>query len=130
MVDPHSPRRIGRTLPRLRRSESSCRHESESPTHPVVAKEALAAAEHDGIIRERMPPGTAEVNHFHVKARQFFYVLSGVAVMSMNDAEVELRTGEGLEIDPGVPHQVHNRGEADVEFLVVSQPHSHGDRHV
>ena len=29
------------------------------------------------VIRERMPPGTAEVRHLHRNARQFFFVLSG-----------------------------------------------------
>jgi mannose-6-phosphate isomerase-like protein (cupin superfamily) len=36
--------------------------------------------------------------------------------------------GEGLEIGPGTPHQVFNNSSADVRFLVVSQPPSHGDR--
>jgi mannose-6-phosphate isomerase-like protein (cupin superfamily) len=36
--------------------------------------------------------------------------------------------GEGLQIEPGVAHQIANRSEENVEFLVVSQPHSHGDR--
>lgn len=82
------------------------------------------------VIRERMPPGTAEVNHFHHRARQFFFVLSGVAVLDAAGVAVELRAGEGLEIAPGVPHQMSNRGAEDVEFLVVSQPHSHGDREI
>lgn len=82
------------------------------------------------VIRERMPPGAAEINHFHASARQFFYILSGVAVMSLQGTDIELCTGEGLEIAPGEPHRMSNRSQADVEFLVVSQPHSHGDRHV
>lgn len=112
-----------------------------------MSKVSVASAEHyswgshcDGwhlvnrpllsVIRERMPPGTAEVNHFHAKARQFFYVLAGVAVMSLNGASVELGVGEGLEIEPGQPHQISNPGDAELEFLVVSQPHSHGDRQI
>jgi len=38
------------------------------------------------------------------------------------------RIGQGLEIDPGVPHQASNDSENSVDFLVVSQPPSHGDR--
>ena len=32
------------------------------------------------VIRERMPPGTAEVRHLHKTARQFFFVLAGIAL--------------------------------------------------
>lgn len=43
-------------------------------------------------------------------------------------SECELRIGEGLEIAPGTPHQMFNRSDDAAEFLVVSHPHSHGDR--
>jgi mannose-6-phosphate isomerase-like protein (cupin superfamily) len=39
-----------------------------------------------------------------------------------------LDAGVGLEVAPGAAHQALNRSSADVEFLVISQPPSHGDR--
>jgi len=80
------------------------------------------------VIRERMPRGAAETNHLHHQARQFFYILAGEATMRVEDADVVLRAGEGLEIPPGVPHRIRNDGPSAVEILVISQPHSHGDR--
>jgi mannose-6-phosphate isomerase-like protein (cupin superfamily) len=80
------------------------------------------------IIEERMPPNTAERRHFHRDAHQFFYVLSGELTMEVNGAEHTLRSNEGIEILPGTPHQAINRSEADVRFLITSQPPSHGDR--
>jgi mannose-6-phosphate isomerase-like protein (cupin superfamily) len=80
------------------------------------------------VIRERMPPATSEARHFHTSARQFFYVLSGFAVLEVEGVETTLSAGEGLEVPPGAPHQMFNRSQAPLEFLVVSQPHSHGDR--
>src|SRR5258706_16108779 len=80
------------------------------------------------VIRERMSPGTAEVRHLHKSARQFFFVLAGTAVLELDGASHELRHGEGLEVPPGVPHQIFNKSEEPVELLLVSQPHSHGDR--
>ncbi len=82
------------------------------------------------VIRERMPPGTAEVRHRHHHARQFFYVLSGVAVLEADGTDYQLQAGEGLQVEPGVTHQLFNRSQGAVEFLVVSQPQSHGDREV
>jgi mannose-6-phosphate isomerase-like protein (cupin superfamily) len=81
-----------------------------------------------GVIEERMPPGTSEVRHYHKQSRQFFYILSGVAVMEVDGREVRLSTGQGLHIPPGIPHQIRNESQEAVRFIVVSQPHSHGDR--
>jgi mannose-6-phosphate isomerase-like protein (cupin superfamily) len=80
------------------------------------------------VIRERMPPGASETRHLHAAARQFFYALSGSAVLEVDGVEWTLSAGEGLEVAPGAPHRIFNRSGAPLEFLVVSQPHSHGDR--
>jgi len=82
------------------------------------------------VIKEQMPPGAAEVSHLHCRARQFFYILSGVVVIEIEGLSVDLGPGEGLEIARGVAHQVKNQSSVDVEFLVISQPHSHGDREI
>jgi mannose-6-phosphate isomerase-like protein (cupin superfamily) len=80
------------------------------------------------IIQERVPPGGAETRHRHGKARQFFFVISGEAVMELDGRDMTLAPGEGLEVPPGVPHRLLNRGARELLFLVVSAPPSHGDR--
>lgn len=80
------------------------------------------------VIHERMPPGAAEVRHYHVKARQFFFVLSGTATLEVGGHREVLREHEGVEVPPGLPHQMLNESDREVEFIVVSQPPSHGDR--
>ena len=80
------------------------------------------------VIQERMPPGTAESRHRHANARQFFFVLAGELTIERDGAVLVLRAGEGLEIAPGEAHQVLNEAGDDAEFLVISQPPSHGDR--
>jgi mannose-6-phosphate isomerase-like protein (cupin superfamily) len=80
------------------------------------------------VIHERMPPGAAEVRHHHQAARQFFFVLSGTATMEVDGARHSLCAQQGIEIAPGAPHQIRNDSGADVEFLVISQPTTRGDR--
>lgn len=80
------------------------------------------------VIQERMPPGAMEVRHLHRVARQFFYVLSGVLSVEADGLSVSLTAGQGVEVAPGVAHQVANEGRDPVEFVVTSQPPSHGDR--
>lgn len=80
------------------------------------------------VIHERMPPGTREVRHRHDRAHQFFFVLAGQATIESNGVEEVLGVHQGVDIPPGSPHQVFNRTDGDLEFIVVSAPPSHGDR--
>ena len=80
------------------------------------------------IIEERMPPDTREDMHCHDQARQFFYVLSGRAVLRLETGEETLEPGDGLFVQPGQWHQMVNPFPEDVRFLVFSTPMAHGDR--
>lgn len=80
------------------------------------------------VIRERVPPGAAEVRHRHARSRQFFFVLDGRALLEVDGVCHRLDAGMGLHVAPGVAHQFRNESRSDVHFLVVSSPRSHGDR--
>jgi mannose-6-phosphate isomerase-like protein (cupin superfamily) len=80
------------------------------------------------VIRERVPPGANETRHRHARARQFFYVLEGAAVIEVDSTRHTLAAGQGLHVPPGAAHQFRNESDSDVHFLVVSVPKSHGDR--
>ena len=80
------------------------------------------------VIEERVPAGSAEVMHYHERARRFFYILGGEGRMSFEDHEIILREGQGLEIPPMVEHQFKNNSQMDVHFLVISVPSTRGDR--
>jgi mannose-6-phosphate isomerase-like protein (cupin superfamily) len=80
------------------------------------------------IIEERMPPSTSEARHFHEKARQFFYVLSGELEMEIDGHIYIVASGSGIEVPPRSKHQARNHGAGDVRFLVTSCPTTVGDR--
>ena len=80
------------------------------------------------VIQEKMPPHTSEVRHFHRESRQFFFVLSGTATLEVDGQRHQINALEGVEVAPGIAHQMMNDSQDDVEFIVVSQPMSHGDR--
>jgi mannose-6-phosphate isomerase-like protein (cupin superfamily) len=88
----------------------------------------LVRSEGLSVIQERMPSGSSEVRHAHAQARQFFFVLAGAVTIEVAGKREELTAGDGVEIVPGVPHQVFNCSDRDVEFLVISQPPAQGDR--
>lgn len=78
--------------------------------------------------QERMPPQTAEAEHYHRKARQFFFILQGKAVFETAEGRIEAGAGEGLEIAPGIKHRIKNESETDLVFILCSQPTTVGDR--
>lgn len=80
------------------------------------------------VIQERMAPGTSEMLHFHVKSQQVFYILSGEAKFRLNGTIVNLKANEAIHVSPGTKHKISNESNTDLEFLVISEPPSHGDR--
>jgi mannose-6-phosphate isomerase-like protein (cupin superfamily) len=80
------------------------------------------------VVEERVPPGAGEIRHYHNEARQFFYVLSGAAVLEMEGREDQIPAGSGIEVAPGVQHKFMNQSEQDVVFLVISSPSTKADR--
>ena len=80
------------------------------------------------IIQEKMPVDSEEVLHFHHKAQQFFYILSGIATFEIESQTIEIHANEGLHIAPNQKHKIKNNSDTDLHFLVISEPKSHGDR--
>ncbi len=80
------------------------------------------------VIQEVMPPCTQEQRHYHMKVQQFFFVLKGEATFDVDDRRVVVASGQGIHIEKGTEHKINNETSIDLEFLVISQPHAHGDR--
>ena len=74
------------------------------------------------IKQERMPPGTAEMLHYHNKAQQFFYILSGKATFEIDGKSYTVNAKEGRHIEPGTTHRILNKSFADLEFILISEP--------
>lgn len=80
------------------------------------------------VIQERVPVGRGELRHYHSVAEQFFFILSGCALLEVEGVEYRLLAHQGLHVAPGQVHCLRNGGEQLLEFLVTSTPPSHGDR--
>ncbi len=80
------------------------------------------------VIEERVPAGAGEVRHFHGRARQFFFVLSGTAKLEFDGSSVTFGAGQGVHVPPGVVHRFANASDKEVVVLVISAPSTAGDR--
>jgi len=44
----------------------------------------LVKSQNLSVIQELVPPGCSEVQHYHKRSEQFFYILSGTATLKVN----------------------------------------------
>lgn len=80
------------------------------------------------IIQEIMPAGTSEKLHYHHHAQQFFFILVGVATFEVENKCYEVPAGQGFHVHAKLKHRIMNRTTNSLEFIVTSEPKSHGDR--
>ena len=88
----------------------------------------LVASNRLSVIQERMPPNAAEKPHYHERAEQFFFILSGVATMEIDGEMFTIHPHHGIHVKPGMPHRISNRQQSDLVFTVTSTPPAQGDR--
>jgi mannose-6-phosphate isomerase-like protein (cupin superfamily) len=72
---------------------------------------------------EKGSPGAPA--HFHTRATEMFYVLSGTMRILLDDRVVTLGTGDFLNVPPTVPHAFAPAVGEEAEMLVVFTPGLH-----
>ncbi len=75
-----------------------------------------------------MPPNTWVQRHFHNFAQQFFFILSGRALLYLDEEVLSVEPGEGVHIQPQTKHHIRNNSSENLDFLVISQPPAQQDR--
>jgi mannose-6-phosphate isomerase-like protein (cupin superfamily) len=60
--------------------------------------------------------------HFHQRAFQFFFILEGKAGMHLREKNYSLEKHDGIKIPLNVKHQIVNKGETKLFFLLISCP--------
>lgn len=88
----------------------------------------LVTSENLSVIEELMPANTAEQKHYHNFSEQYFYIVNGSAIFEIEKETVKVNKGEGIHIYPQVVHQIKNEESTELQFIVISQPTTRGDR--
>lgn len=88
----------------------------------------LAKSKNLSVIEELMPHNTSEEKHYHDFSEQFFYILEGEATFEIEKEIIKVEKGEGISVLPKVVHRIKNEEQHDLEFIVISQPTTQGDR--
>lgn len=81
-----------------------------------------------GIKKEMMPLGSSEITHFHLQTEQVFYILEGTARLNIEGEFFEIEEGMCCAVPVKTYHTISNASDANLIFLLVSQPPVLGDR--
>ena len=96
----------------------------EDPKNPGVLKRVLATRDDfsEGRIMmlnwARLPENSSFAAHYHEDMQETFVILTGTVEMVVGEEEVELKAGDAIQIDHHEVHQMHNRSEHDVDYIV------------
>jgi mannose-6-phosphate isomerase len=66
-------------------------------------------------------PGKRLSYQRHAKRAEHWFIVSGVAQVTVDGVVTELQPGEAIDIPMGSAHRIANEGEADVVFVEVQR---------
>jgi mannose-6-phosphate isomerase-like protein (cupin superfamily) len=70
----------------------------------------------------RLPPGSANTLHKHVRAEEFYFVLEGVGRMRIGEETLTVPKHGGVLVGPSQLRQVFNDTASHVLWLIVGAP--------
>lgn len=71
---------------------------------------------HDDVV----PPQTSIGVHTHRKDREYYYIVSGSGVMTLDGTEHDVAAGDITVVFPGGSHGLANRSASDLRIVVIS----------
>lgn len=71
---------------------------------------------HDDIL----PPGVSIGPHTHTKDEEFYYIVSGKGIMTLDQERFEVTTGDITAVYPGGMHGLENTSNEDLRIIVIS----------
>jgi mannose-6-phosphate isomerase-like protein (cupin superfamily) len=86
----------------------------------VIRNQSLAEA--------RLQPGQSTTPHYHPRAEEIYFILSGSGRMQLASEIRTVGVGDAVAIPPGVAHQITNVGTDPLVFLCCCAPcYEHDD---
>lgn len=69
-----------------------------------------------------LPPGGSTMRHYHPRAEEIYYILTGQGQLEIAGETAEVGPGDAIAIPPGAAHQIHNHGPEPLKFLCCCAP--------
>jgi mannose-6-phosphate isomerase-like protein (cupin superfamily) len=66
--------------------------------------------------------------HKHHNSEELYFITQGEGEMTLGDRQFLVKQGDTVQITPGTPHQIENKGVEDLKILCCCSPsYSHAD---
>ncbi len=69
-----------------------------------------------------LAPGQKTARHFHARAEEIYFMLSGQGAMTIGEQTRAVKSGEAIAIAAGAPHCIENDGDQELRFLCCCAP--------
>jgi mannose-6-phosphate isomerase-like protein (cupin superfamily) len=77
----------------------------------------------------RFPPKSANTLHKHIKAEEFYFVVSGVGRIRVGEQTLTVPQHGGIIVGPELLRQVFNDTDSEVLWLIVGAPEAEFEPH-
>lgn len=75
-----------------------------------------------------VPAGAKTKLHQHQKTEELYHITAGEGLMTLGNKSFLVVQGDTICIEPGTPHCIENRGQADLKILCCcAPPYEHED---
>ena len=101
-------------VPAFTTKDGSVIRELLAHRNSVISKQSLAEA--------RVAPGLETQPHYHPLTEEIYYILQGVAEMTIGKEMQPVGPGDAIAIPPGAIHTIRNSGEQTLLFLCCCAP--------
>ena len=93
-----------------------------------LAGPAWTPARNQSLAEATVPASGETAEHYHPRAEELYYFVSGGGRLRLGQEEDEVRAGDCVVIPPGTPHKLWNTGSVPLVLLCCCAPaYSHDD---
>jgi mannose-6-phosphate isomerase-like protein (cupin superfamily) len=93
-----------------------------------LAGPSWTPARNQSLAEATVQPGGETAEHYHPRAEEIYYFVSGEGTMRLGDEQTPVRAGDCVVIAPGTKHKLFNPGPEPLVLLCCCAPaYSHDD---
>jgi mannose-6-phosphate isomerase-like protein (cupin superfamily) len=87
-----------------------------------LAGPSWTPARNQSLAEATLPAGGETAEHYHPRAEELYYFVSGVGRMRLGESESPIRVGDCVVIPPGTAHKLWNPGPFPLVLLCCCAP--------
>lgn len=115
-------------LPKANLADRTSFVTADGSTIRELAHPSWTPARHQSLAEASLEPGGETAEHFHPRAEELYYFVTGQGRMRLGAEESDVVAGDCVAIPPGTPHKLWNTGVGRLVLMCCCAPaYSHDD---